>query len=171
MKYKERANQIQLRPHCKLVSVADRNIIKDVIASKLEKNNKIEGVISDWYVFLKIRKMYNHYWSPELEIRFDEVENGKTQIRGLAGPNTKVWTMFVFFYGIAAILFIAGIILGGSQLMLNITAYWLWAIPCSVLLSFLIWIAAKAGQYRGKEQSSWLQEFLDETISTAENIK
>ncbi len=133
--------------------------------------NMIKDVTSDWYIFLKIIGMYNHYWSPELEIRFDEVENGKTQIRGLVGPNTKVWTMFVFFYGIVAILFIAGIILRDTHLMLNITACWLCAILCLVLLGLLIWITAKAGQYRGKEQSSWLQEFLDETISTAENIK
>lgn len=171
MKYKKRANSVQIRPHCKLVTIADKNKIKEVIGSKLRQNNRIEGVIHDWYVFLKIRKFFNHYWSPELEIRFDEIENGKTQIHGRIGPNTKVWTMFVFFYGIAAILFVAGLILGGSQLMLNIKAHWLWAIPVSALFSLLIWIAAKVGQYRGKEQSEWLQEFLDETISTAENIK
>ena len=164
------SNSTQIRPKCKLNSEMEPNIIIKEIESLLNESDMVKGKIIDNQIYLSLPEEEQHYWSPELRITFTKSENGSS-IKGIAGPNGKVWATFIVFYGLAVMLFIFGGSLGISEWMLNIDSLWIWSIPLSVFLYALIVIAAKYGQRLGNDQLIRLRYFLDEAIVRAENKK
>ena len=163
-------NTTYIRPKCKLSSeIAPANIIEE-LKILLSKTSNVKGKIIDNQIYLMIPKEEQHYWSPEFRVTINEDENGSL-IKGIAGPNGKVWATFIVFYGLAIMLLIFGGSLGISEWMLDIDSVWIWSIPVSLFLYILIVIAAKYGQKLGNNQLIRLRYFLDEAIARAENKK
>ncbi len=163
-------NATQIRPKCKINSDIEPEVIIQEINSLLEETEIVKGKVIDNQIYLSLPEEELHYWSPELRVTITKKKNGSL-IKGIAGPNGKVWATFIIFYGLAVMLFIFGGSLGISEWMLNIDSFWIWSIPISILLYALIVIAAKYGQRLGNEQLIRLRYFLDEALVRAENKK
>lgn len=157
----------QIRPRYKITTELSPNIIIDEIELLLKETNNVSGRIIDTNVYLKLPDEELHYWSPELHVKIKK-EDEVTLIRGIAGPNPKVWATFMVFYGLAIMLLIFGGSLGISQWMLNIDSIWIWSVPVSVILYVIIFLAAKYGQSLGADQLFRLRDFLDRAIESAE---
>ncbi len=158
----------RIRPKCKLNTEIPPCLVIKEINQMLSKTDQVEGKIIDNQIYLMMPKSEQHYWSPELRLTIIENKDGAT-IKGIAGPNGKVWATFVVFYGLAIMLFIFGGALGISQWMLDISSDWIWSIPASFVLYTFIFIAAKHGQRLGRDQLLKLRYFLDQAIINAEN--
>ena len=50
------------------------------------------------YLTLVIPDEDQHFWSPQLNLSLEPTETGNTQITGTYGPNTNVWSMFLYGY-------------------------------------------------------------------------
>jgi hypothetical protein len=121
------------------------------------------ATVSDQHIFLKINKKEEHYWSPQLDLSCEAVEEG-TLIRGLYGPNPHVWTFFMFSYlGIATIATFVAII-GFARLSLDLSAWILWILPGLGFLAFALYISSQMGQKIGAEQTFMLHHFLEEVL-------
>lgn len=116
------------------------------------------GIVNPGYVTLYIPRKDQHYWSPQLNLTFEETEKGSV-LRGLYSPRPAVWTMFVFFYALIGlgILFIG--VLGLSYLMLDKPATILWLVPVLVLIFFSLYLVAHFGQKLGEKQMIILHDF------------
>jgi hypothetical protein len=159
---------LKLRPRTKYISNLSVSQVMDSFLNKLKKPSEdIYGSILEHHVYLKINKNKQHYWSPELHITVEENKKGSL-IRGVAGPNPKIWTMFMFFYSTIIVLFILGGSLGLSQWSLGINAPWLWSIPASAIAWLVILGAAKYGQHKGNDQLILLNTYMYEAIAEGE---
>jgi hypothetical protein len=116
------------------------------------------GIVNPGYATLYIPRNDQHYWSPQLNLTFEETEKGSV-LRGLYGPRPVVWTMFVFFYALIgiAVLFIG--VLGLSYLMLDKPATILWLVPLLILIFFSLYLVAHFGQKLGEKQMIILHDF------------
>jgi len=116
------------------------------------------GIINPGYATIYIPRKDQHYWSPQLNLTFEETEKGSV-LRGLYSPRPTVWTMFVFFYSIIGlgVLFIA--VMGLSYLMLGKPAAILWWVPVLLLIFLSLYLVAHFGQKLGEEQMIILHEF------------
>ncbi|MFA5420180.1 MAG: hypothetical protein WC341_17135 [Bacteroidales bacterium] len=162
------ARPTQIRPTCNLKVNVSASALLSEIELLLSENRGVEGRIVENHVYLKLPEKELQYWSPEFRVTITEEENG-TSVRGLAGPNGKVWVTFMVFYGLAIMLLIFGGSLGISEWLLGMESVWLWSIPASVVLYFFIIVAAKYGQRLGSDQLSRLRNFLDEAIEQSTN--
>ena len=100
-------NEIVLRPRFKFKVNQDNEVILKLFENS--KDNQSQFIVSrvDDHIFIKIPKVKQHFWSPQLhlEIAKNETDDNST-IYGLFGPNPTIWTMFMFLHFIVAGLFI-----------------------------------------------------------------
>ena len=159
-------SKTRLRPRFRIISNLSQEEVLNKIKSRL--NNKrisVEGQIAQEHAFLRIRKKDQHYWSPELHI-WVRKQNNKTIIYGVVGPKPPVWTMFMFFYGLIISVSFFGSIYGFIQWNLGMDAPFLWSIALGILGVILVFMAARFGQWKGRQQMQLLRDFLDDALES-----
>lgn len=161
-------NEVVLRPRFKFEKNQNNEYLLGLFdKAKKEQDNFIVSRI-DNHVFLKLPKNKQHFWSPQLHLEIDEIDENSSTIRGLFGPNPTVWTMFMFFHFIVAGLFIG----------FGVWAYTNWALKTSYALQIslmffmvIIWIAlyviGQMGKKAGMEEMHLLHGFMRDTLRSA----
>ena len=160
-------NDIVLRPRFKIeLSTNNQSVLKDF---EVLKSNQSEFIITrlDNHVFIKFPKEKQHFWSPQLHLEIDEIDDNSSLLHGLFGPNPTVWTMFVFFHFVVAGLFTAFAIWSYTNWSLKQS----FAIPVSLMLLMLvIWMAlyfaGSIGKASSKNEMRALHDFMNGVIET-----
>jgi len=121
----------------------------DFEKSKTSQSEIIINRIDD-HIFIKLPKVLEHFWSPQLHLEINQVDQNNCILYGLIGPNPTMWTLFMFFHFIIAGLFIT----------FGIWAYTNWSLKtdCAfqvslMVLMVIIWIALYFGGQIGKASS------------------
>ena len=153
----------RVRPRFKFKSQDTIPAFIDKVRQGLQRDNvECIGKIDSSHISLLIPSKDQHYWSPQLSITFETVDD-EVVVRGMYGPNPAVWTMFVFFYGLIAFAIIAISMAGFSQISLGHSAPILWIVPGLIIAFFSLYLVAYFGQKTGEEQMIILHEFLEES--------
>lgn len=131
--------------------------------TQLEVDETVVASIWEHHIVLKIPQKEQHFWSPQLTISFEDIEQG-TQIRGLCGPKPSVWMMFIFFYFILGFTGTMVMIMGFSQMNLGLPAGILWLLPAIGFLILMVFLTARMGQKLAKEEMHRLFKFYQKTL-------
>ena len=92
-------SSFHIRPRFIQVVEADPDTLREQIISRItEKSDRFEIRSFPGFVALRITEEDRHFWSPRLNLSLEEVEQGKTQVKGLYGPNAHMWSLFLFSY-------------------------------------------------------------------------
>ncbi|KPM47215.1 hypothetical protein [Jiulongibacter sediminis] len=158
---------IRTRPRFRTVSKQSAEELKQRIKIHLE-NYKEEGIIGkvyDAHCSFDIGLKDHHFWSPHLNVNFDEnEEEGGTIIRGRYGPAPTIWTVFMFGYGALGISFTFAALYGLSELALKQEAAILWVLPFLLGGILTLWLSGQTGQKLGVEQTFRIHQFFEEAI-------
>jgi hypothetical protein len=140
----------------------------DLFKTRLEAaQEQIKGVVWEHHLVLKIPYEEQHFWSPQLTISFEAQEEGGVLVRGLFGPRTTVWMMFIFFYFLLGFIATIVMIMGFAQMNLGLSAGILWLLPVIGAIVLAMYLSAKAGQRMGQLEMERLYVFYHETITLA----
>ena len=143
--------------------------INEAILSDFEnvKNTQSEFIVTrvDDHVFIKFPKEKQHFWSPQLHLEINKVDDNSTMLHGLFGPNPTVWTLFMFLHFIVAGLFIAFAIWTYTNWSLKQS----FAVQASVtILMVLLWVTLYFAGSLGKASSTndmrLLNNFMNEVL-------
>lgn len=159
-------NEIILRPRFK-IKLSQNN---EVALETFEKTNDSQDdyIVKrvDGHVFIKIPNEKQHFWSPQLHIEIDEINEGSSEVSGLFGPKPSVWTMFMFFHFVVAGLFIGFGIWGYSNWSLKTTyGLQIGLMALMVILWFVLYFAGRLGKSKGKDEMKQLCSFLEDTLN------
>ena len=158
-------NTIVLRPRFKItLQYNNETVLKAFDISKVSQKEFIVNRIDD-HVFIKFPKQKQHFWSPQLHLEINEVDEKSSLLHGLYGPNPTVWTFFMFLHFMVAGLFIA----------FSIWAYTNWALKASyalqvslmlfmVIVWFALYFAGSIGKASSKNEMLELQEFMNKVL-------
>ncbi len=149
----------KVRPRFKIETNYSVAILRKKLQDGLRQSHATcIGIVNPCYVTIYIPHKDQHYWSPQLNLTFEETEKGSV-LRGLYSPRPAVWTMFVFFYALIglAVLFIG--VLGLSYIMLDKPATILWLVPVLSLIFLSLYMVAHFGQKLGEKQMITLHHF------------
>ena len=149
-----------------MVSVKSPEDVIKRISDAIPNQDKVNGTVKGNHIFLSIPFKEQHYWSPAMEVIVEDFEEGKDRasIRCLIGPRQTVWMMLMFFYiGVGVLGFFGGIY-GLAKWNLGKETLLIWAIPLAVILFGIIYLTAKYGQKRGRDQVLYLVSFLYHAI-------
>jgi hypothetical protein len=153
-----------IRPRFQIETDIKKEEISDLLNKALEdKEATCIGYAKYRYASIALPDAEQHYWSPQLKISMEELENGKTGVNGVYGPRSEVWTMFVFFYFAIAISVAVIAVIGMSKLTLDKSANILWLIPFLVIAFFSLYLTSHFGKMKGKSQIITIHKFFEKS--------
>ncbi|WP_299549336.1 GTP-binding protein [Seonamhaeicola sp.] len=163
------ANDIVLRPRFK----KELNENNEVVLKAFEdaKKEQSEFIVTrlDNHVFIKFPKKDQRFWTPQLHLEIDEIDEKTSLLYGLFGPNPTVWTMFMFMHFIVATLFIG----------FGIWAYSNWKLDSDFILQvsimilmviiwFTLYFAGSIGKASSKGEMHKLNNFMNRVLKETE---
>lgn len=162
-------SSFRIKPRFKHVTEMSYDQISELIKQGLDKDKTecdYQFILGSLRV--KIPEADRHYWSPELNLSFEEIDD-KTEIVGRYGPSSTTWTLIVAIYAALALLtFFIGIY-GSAKVSVGLDGTILWLIPVFFVLALALYITAQFGQKLGAEQMYKLHFFYQKIIG--EKIK
>lgn len=162
-------SSFRIKPKFKHVTDLSYDEISEMIKKGLEReDSECEYQFISGALRVKIPEKDRHYWSPELNLSFEEIDD-KTEIVGRYGPNSGVWTLIIAIYAALTLLtFFIGIY-GSAKMSVGLDGTILWLIPVFFVIALAIYITAQFGQKLGAEQMFQLHFFYQKIIG--EKIK
>ncbi len=156
-------NDIVLRPRFQI----QLNEPKETALNSFE-NIKTEPFLVkriDDHVFIKFNKKKAHFWSPQLHLEINEVDDDNSRLYGLFGPNPTLWTFFMFIhFGVATFFVIFGIWAYSSAALDRPYGLQIGAMIIMVVLWFVLYAFGRAGKRKGKPQMNQLYSFMSNTL-------
>jgi len=158
----------QIRPQLTISSSLSPDEVFLRLIEKVQREDApLNGNISVDYALFRVPVKDRQFWNPELQVTAER-KGDLTIIKGRIGPIPKVWTSFVFGYGIAIMLSLFGGMYGYVQYFLGNPAPWLWSFPVAIVFSLLVFITAKIGQYLAQDQMRILRTFLYDVLENVD---
>ena len=157
-------NEIVLRPRFQLQIPKNKENVLSMFEGLKEDPFLVKRL--DEHVFIKFNQKEHHFWSPQLHLEIDEVDDISCKLYGVFGPNPTLWTFFMFIHFVIATLFIIIGIWAYSSASLNkdyhiqvgimimLTALW-----------FVLYFAGRSGKKKGKPQMQQLHEFMTNVLT------
>lgn len=119
----------------------------------------------DEHVFIQFNKENNHFWSPQLHLEIEEVDENNCRLYGVFGPNPTLWTLFMFLhFGVATIFLILGIWAFSSAALDKPYSLQLALMGFMTLVWFTLYFFGRAGKQKGKPQTQDLYRFMMNTL-------
>lgn len=159
-------SDIHLRPRFKIHFEESQESILDKFKSNLKDDEcKYCSKIVDGHIVIDVPLEDNHFWSPQLNIEVEKLEEKKSIVKGLFGPKPQVWTLFMFFHFAVAVAFIG----------FSIMWYVRWTLNRNTTLSMIITLAlpvlwvimyfiGRIGKRTGHQQMEELHDFMVKTL-------
>ena len=157
-------NEIVLRPRFQLQIPKNKENVLSMFEGLKEDPFLVKRL--DEHVFIKFNQKEHHFWSPQLHLEIDEVDDISCKLYGVFGPNPTLWTFFMFIHFVIATLFIIiGIWAYSSAslskdyhiqlgIMIMLTALW-----------FVLYFAGRSGKKKGKPQMHQLHDFMTNVLT------
>ena len=156
-------NDIVLRPRFQLQLDAP----KETALSSFENAETDPFIVNriDDHVFIKFNKKHIHFWSPQLHIEINELDEENSRLYGLFGPNPTLWTFFMFLhFGVATMFVILGIWAYSSAALGKPYGLQIGAMVFSVIVWFVLYAFGRAGRRKGKPQMNQLFGFMNQAL-------
>ncbi len=160
----------KIRPRFRLKTTLGMDEIMNIIHQHGEADDTVVNSKYGRFIKLTIPKKERHYWTPVLSLSFDQEKDG-TLIRGLIGPNDKVWTKFMFFYIATGTLGTFGSIFSLVQWQLHDTLAYIFIIPLTIALLSTIFYTAKFGKTQAHTQMLHLLRFLRRAVDQTDCVR
>lgn len=158
-------NDIVLRPRFKIeLNQNNETLLK---AFETTKTNQSDFIITrlDDHVFIKYPKHKQHFWSPQLHLEINNVNDNSCSLHGLFGPNPTVWTLFMFLHFMVAGLFITFSIWAYTNFALKTDyALQIALMVFMVIIWFVLYFAGQIGKDVSKKEMHKLNDFMHSII-------
>lgn len=117
-----------------------------------------------YHILLNFPSRSAEAWTPQMDINFEEIANGRTRVRCLIGPAPGVWMLFAGGYVGLSLLGLTGITLGIAQRMVHETAWGFYALPFVLLTMGFMFYLERTGRARARNDMRLLKEFVDKAL-------
>lgn len=159
-------DKIRSRPRFKMyTAIPKEKIIKDIQKSLRAMPKDFTGNINSEVATIQVKSEDSPYWKPNLALRIG-IEDEKTVIRGIFGPNTSIWTFFMFLYFVFSILWMTFFTMFFVENQINSNEF-PWALPASFFMLFCIvgtYFASRFGQKKAKSEMEKLRDFAEKVL-------
>lgn len=148
-----------MRPRFKIIVNENR----ERVLSKFKQQDfkRVLVKIIDYHIVIDVPQKETHFWSPQLHVEVEKLNENESVIRGLFGPKPHVWTLFMFIHFVMAFAFIGFAIITYVKWVLksNIQFYMigLCAVP---VLWIVMYFLGRLGKRKGENQMKMLQTML-----------
>lgn len=164
----EKNSDIHLRPRFKMeFEESQQNLIAKFQNKVKNATCKYCVKVIDGHIVIDIPAEENHFWSPQLHVEIEKIEENRSIVKGLFGPKPQVWTFFMFIHFAMAVAFIGFSIIAyvkwslksdyKTALIITLTLPFLW-----IMMYFL----GRLGKRRGHKQMDELYGLMVVTLKS-----
>jgi len=162
----EKNSDVFLRPRFKFdLAESQKDLIEKFEKNLEEAECRYCGKIVDGHIVIDVPVKENHFWSPQLNIEVEKIDEKRSYVKGLFGPKPNVWTLFMFFHFAVAVAFIGFSIMAYVQSTLGrdykMALVVVIALPVIWILMYFI---GRIGKKTGRKQMQELYVFLMQTL-------
>jgi len=158
------SNDIVLRPRFQLEIPDAREKVLSSFTNLKREPFLIKRL--DEHVFIKFKKEKNTFWSPQLHLEIDEIDEKNCKLFGVFGPNPSLWTFFMFLhFGVATIFIILGIWAYSSSSLDKPYSLQLGLMGFMVVLWFALYLFGRMGRHQGKPQMRELYQLMMDVLA------
>ena len=159
----------EIRPRFKRILTQDeKTVLSHFRKSMLTiRTHGLEGIVVGNHIIIKHPVDQQSMWTPELNISIDPHPKG-TEVRGLAGPRSSIWLMFIFFYSLLGIASIFIFMFWVTRHQLGMSSGILWLIPVLLLIIGAMYLSARMGQKLSKDQLLKLKHYVRQILDDLE---
>ena len=159
------SNEVVLRPRFKIeLNQDNESALEAFDATKKTQKDFVISRVDD-HVFIRLPKEKQHFWSPQLHLEINEIDDKSSLLNGLFGPNPTVWTLFMFLHFFVAVVFIGfGAWAYSNWSLENSYGIQLGVMVIMVVLWFVLYIAGRMGKHEGKDEMHLLHDFMRDTL-------
>jgi len=122
------------------------------------------------YVTLRIPEQEQHFWSPQLTISLEPTDDGRTRLEGIYGPNTSVWSMYLYGYLLVGTASLFAGVFGLSQWLAGTRPWGLWILAGLGTCAAGFYLMAQFGQKLGARQTFQLHQELEAAVGRTVDI-
>ncbi len=160
------SNEVVLRPRFKIeLHRSNEKALETFEAAKKTQDDFIVSRV-DNHVFIRFPKEKQHFWSPQLHLEINEVDEKSSLLHGLFGPSPTVWTLFMFLHFFVAVIFIGFGAWAYSNWSLGNSFGIQIGIMISMVLSwFALYFAGRLGKKKGKPEMHALHNFMNKSLN------
>jgi|GEM_PF-476029 len=155
----------RLRPRFDIILNRDpKTVIADFQAGLARPDVALDGKVRGDSLQIGLPPAEVNTWSPSLDLRIEPHEGGGTIVRGRIGPQPQVWTTFMFFHMMIAMVGLGGLMWGIAQMVAGGSGWPMWILPGALVLHVFVAGAAFIGQGLGADQTHRLRSFVDDVV-------
>lgn len=162
---------VHIRPRFRHYLAEDELVLRERLLEGLGKHSNIHVVKARSYLIVEYNPEHRHYWSPQLQLSFEDDDEGQTLIRGLYGPHPNVWAIFFYGYAAMGVLGTFFAVIGFSQYILNHTTWAFLALAACAVVAVLLYVIAQFGQKVGAEQTFDLHHIYTEIMGHPDPVR
>lgn len=158
---------IRSRPRFKLsVKMQAEDFAQKLTKHLKDRNKNLVGYCNKEVGMIRLRKDEDKYWAPQLQLRIEQhpEKPNKIMVRGVFGPKSSIWTLFMFSYGLGGAIILTTGIYGWVELALGIGNLWVWTNLLGALLIIGPFISAQIGQRIAKHHMEVLRTFIERVL-------
>ncbi len=158
----------RVRPRFRARVAADPVVAREhVLAALVDLPQGLVVRVVPGLVGLHIADENRHAWSPRLLLNFEAQADGSTLIEGVYGPETEVWSVFVYGYIFTGMIGIFSAILGGAQWFIGSGPWAFWVTAAMAVVAAALYVAAQFGQKLGAWQTFQLHQLWEQAGARA----
>lgn len=150
------------------IATVQEKIVNHITQSQSQGRCEVKNFAG--YISLRIPEKDQHFWSPQLTLSLYPAEKDKTRIQGIYGPNTNVWSLFLYGYLLAGSLGTFAGIFGFCQWMIGTKPWGLWILGGMIAVAVALYLTAQLGQKLGAWQTFLLHQAYESAIGHAAEI-
>jgi len=142
-----------------------------ILRAFAEKSPDIEVRGFSGFIGLHIAECNRHVWSPRLLLDLKANEAGTTVIEGVYGPESDIWSVYLYGYLITGLLGTFAGALGWAQIVIGTPPWGLWVLGAMTLLAAGLYLAAQFGQKLGAWQTFQLHQAYQTAIGQPTELR
>lgn len=123
------------------------------------------------FIGLHIAAKDRRYWSPHLFLSLEPTPAGATRIEGTYGPESEIWSLFLYGYLITGLLGTFSGIYGAAQLLIDTEPRGFYVTSSMAVAACLLYLAAQFGQKFGAWQTFQLHQAYQTAIGRPAEIE
>ena len=158
-------SSFRIRPHFRETVDWNFGSAQEELVARLRQDGSRCVVMSfPGYVTLRIPDRDQHFWSPQLTVSLEETEGGGTRLEGIYGPNTNVWSMYLYGYLLVGTAGVFAAVFGISQWLAGTRPWVLWILAGLLCCALGLYLMAQFGQKLAARQTFLLHQELESAL-------
>lgn len=158
-------SSFRIRPHFIHEEDKPRELFQNEIVRYVEaEEERIRVKTFPDYLTLVIPDEDQHFWSPQLNLSLDPSESGGTKVTGTYGPNTNVWSMYLYGYLTGFCFALVSTVFGISKWIVSGWTLGFYLIGASYAILIVLYLSAQIGQKLAAQQTFELHQAFERGI-------